>query len=237
MKLTYIYHSCYAIETEKLSIVIDYLRDDRDKTVFNKIISGKKPVYILSTHGHHDHFNPEILKWKDSNKNCKYIFSKDILNSGLAKITDAIYLDKDETYEDDFLKIKAFGSTDLGVSFKIFLDGKVLFHAGDLNNWHWKDESTAKEAAEAEKFFLDELDHLADETLQLDVAMFPVDPRLGKDYALGAKQFMEKIPTRLFVPMHFDEGYTKALIVKVIAHKLGTDVFVPVREGAYCELE
>lgn len=36
--------------------------------------------------------------------------------------------------------------------------------------------------------------------------MFPVDPRLGQAYCRGPQQFVEKIRTRYFVPMHFDES-------------------------------
>ena len=33
--------------------------------------------------------------------------------------------------------------------------------------------------------------------------MFPVDPRLGKDYTRGAEQFLDRIKVGLFIPMHF----------------------------------
>ena len=64
--------------------------------------------------------------------------------------------------------------------------GKLIFHAGDLNNWHWKDESTPQEVAEAEGNYLKELDIIAKYTQAMDVVMFPVDPRLGTDFMRGA---------------------------------------------------
>ena len=48
------------------------------------------------------------------------------------------------------LRIQAFGSTDVGISFLIHLQGKSIFHAGDLNNWHWSEESTEQEIRKAE---------------------------------------------------------------------------------------
>lgn len=36
-----------------------------------------------------------------------------------------------------------------------------------------------------------------------DVAMFPVDDRMGREYWTGAKLFLETIPVRRFIPMHF----------------------------------
>ncbi len=89
-------------------------------------------------------------------------------------------------------------------------EGKIIFHAGDLNNWHWNEESTKEEIDEAEGFYQKELDLVAGKVKHLDLAMFPVDPRLGKDYMKGAEQFLDAIQTNLFAPMHFGEAYDKA---------------------------
>ena len=67
----------------------------------------------------------------------------------------------------------------------------MIFHAGDLNNWHWKEESTEGEVREAENAYLAELELLARRTNRVDLATFPVDPRLGQEYMLGAKQFVD----------------------------------------------
>lgn len=72
------------------------------------------------------------------------------------------------------------------------------------------DESTEAEWKGAEKNYLHELDDLYAYTHEVDVAMFPVDPRLGKEYMRGAEQFVKKIKTHIFVPMHFTPEYAKA---------------------------
>jgi len=214
MKLTYIYHSGYAIEGDGFTIIIDYYKDSSDipgeGIVHKELLKKEGKLYVLCTHSHHDHFNKEILKWKWEHPNVIYIFSKDILKYRKAKDRDAIYLDKSNTYTDETLSIKAFGSTDLGVSFLIKAGGKTIFHAGDLNNWHWNEESTKEEIEEAELFYKNELDLLTNHVNHLDLAMFPVDPRLGKDYMKGAEQFINAIPTNIFAPMHFGEEYDKA---------------------------
>ncbi|MDR1091262.1 MAG: MBL fold metallo-hydrolase [Prevotella sp.] len=210
MKLTYIYHSGYAIEAEGFTIIIDYYKDSHNKVVRNNILKKKGQLYVLSTHSHHDHFNKEILGWKKEYPDIIYIFSKDILRNKKAKDSDAIYLDKSDFYQDETLFIQAYGSTDLGVSFLIKAEGKVIFHAGDLNNWHWNEESTEDEIKEAEDFYQEELGSLAANVKHLDLAMFPIDPRLGKDYMKGAEQFVDAIQTDILAPMHFDEAYGKA---------------------------
>ena len=67
MRLTYIYHSGFAIEGENFTIIIDYYRDsdgENDGIVHDSLLHRAGKLYVLSTHSHSDHFNPEILKWK-----------------------------------------------------------------------------------------------------------------------------------------------------------------------------
>ncbi|MDR0232913.1 MAG: MBL fold metallo-hydrolase [Dysgonamonadaceae bacterium] len=225
MKITYIYQSGFAIEYQNITIIIDYFRDSGVKRyegiVHEQLLNRSVKLYVLSSHAHPDHFNSEILTWKENHPDIQYVFSKDILDAGKAKSEDAVYLDKYAVYQDNLLKIKAFGSTDIGVSFLIELDGKRIFHAGDLNNWHWKEESTPEEIREAEDNYLLELYDLAKDVDYIDVAMFPVDARLGKDYMLGAQQFIDRIRTGLFIPMHFGEKYHEAAAFKGYAESKG----------------
>ena len=209
MRLVYIYHSGFALEADGFSILIDYFKDsDPDPAkgyVRSKLLKRAGTLYILASHFHPDHFHSEVLKWKEQKPDIKYIFSKDILKRRRAKADDAIYLKKGDAYQDELLTIKAFGSTDVGISFLIETEGRRIFHAGDLNNWHWKDESTPQEVAEAEGNYLKELDIIATETSVMDLVMFPVDPRLSTDFMRGAQQFIDRIKTSVFVPMHFWE--------------------------------
>ena len=240
MRLTYIYHSGFAIETHNFTMIIDYSQDslgDKKGIVYDRLLMRPYRLYVLSTHGHADHFNPEILNWRKRRSDIRYIMSKDIENQISENIPNLTYLDKDQSFKDDFIEVDAFGSTDLGVSFRIKTEKKVLFHAGDLNNWHWNEESTPEEINEAQTAYHNELNHLAASTPTLDVAMFPVDPRLGKDYMLGAEEFLQKIPTKLFVPMHFDLAYDKAKNIEPIAKKFNTKVFVPKQRGELYDME
>lgn len=200
------------IEGDGFIMVIDYYKDsaNRNGVVSNMLKEYKGKLYVLSSHSHHDHYNPEILTWRQTHPDVTYIFSKDIQDNKMAINTDVVFLDKLDVYIDDLLDIKAYGSTDLGISFLIKVQGKIIFHAGDLNNWHWNEESTKEEIEEAESFYLSELNTLAKDVKHIDLAMFPVDPRLGKDYMRGAEQFIDRIKTGIFVPMHFGEAYEKA---------------------------
>lgn len=64
------------------------------------------------------------------------------------------------------------------------------------------------------------LRHIADAFPQLDMALFPVDYRLGESYGEGALMFLKKIPTQHFIPMHFElysnEGERELFHSKVV---------------------
>ncbi|MDC7133382.1 MBL fold metallo-hydrolase [Bacteroides stercoris] len=212
MKLDYIYHSGFAIEADGITVIIDYYKDSSEEAPDRGIVHDhllKKPgtLYVLSSHFHPDHFNRDILSWKEQRPDIRYIFSKDILKHRRATAEDAVYINKGDVYEDENIRIEAFGSTDVGISFLIDLQGVRLFHAGDLNNWHWSEESTPQEIRKAEGDFLAEIKNLQQKAPRVDIAMFPVDSRIGKDYMRGAEQFVERIKTAIFAPMHFSEDY------------------------------
>ena len=226
MKLTYIYHSGFVIEGTSCTIIIDYFRDSDDKAIKNALASFKGKLYVCASHWHPDHYNSEVLKWEKIRSDIQYIFSDDIREKKGVSSQVASFLNKGDVFQDENIRIKAFGSTDVGISFLIELEGKKIFHAGDLNNWHWDEESTPKEIREAEQAFANELQTLSDEVPHIDLAMFPVDCRLGKNYKRGAEQFVDAIHCNLFAPMHFGSKYREANAFQPYAKKAGCQ-FVP----------
>ncbi len=240
MRLNYIYHSGFVIEGNDFSIIIDYYKDSGatfdSGIVHERILNHPGKLYVLSSHSHPDHFNPAILKWKEKHPDIQYIFSSDILDEKKTKLSDAVYLKKSEFYKDNILTIKAFGSTDIGISFAIEVEGKKIFHAGDLNNWHWNEESSSEYAKEAEDFYLKELDDLYQQEKYFDAVMFPIDKRLGKDYMKGAEQFLDKIKVGLFLPMHFDENYEAANAFEKFALTKNTQFGKIASRGQYFDL-
>ncbi len=226
MKLTYIYHSGFILEGETFTAVIDFYKGDERLAGLSELLqTSKGAFYVLSSHAHSDHFNSEVLKWQKIRPDIRFIFSDDIKEKVAVGTSGVRFLHKRETYGDGIIQIKAFGSTDVGISFLIEAEGKRIFHAGDLNNWHWKAESTPEEVEKAEQDYLREVEELRQETGCLDLAMFPVDPRMGTDYMLGACQFVDRIRVNYFVPMHFWERYAEAAAFRTYAERRGS-VFV-----------
>ncbi len=213
--LVYLYHSGFALCFDNFSVLIDFYEDSADARhgfAHDKLPLRSGPLYILSSHFHSDHFCPEIFTFAELKEDTRYIFSKDIWKRRRQWLQedDIAFLSEGDVFADEFLKVKAYDSTDSGVSFYIEAAGYRLFHAGDLNNWHWRNESTAQEAEACEKAYLTVLRKIRQEVDFLDLAMFPVDPRLGSDYDLGAEQFIDTITCAAFAPMHFWGQYAKA---------------------------
>ena len=226
MKITYLYHSGFIIENEDFAIIIDYYKDSSENTAHRLLDSFQGEIYVLATHWHPDHFNREILRWKNNRSDLQYILSSDIFKKKLvSQDFSGVSMSKGEKWQDKNLCIKAFGSTDIGISFLIETEGKKFFHAGDLNNWHWDEESTPEEILEAEQNFLKEIKLLRDETQYLDVAMFPVDIRLGSNYMRGPEQFVDLIRVGTFIPMHFGVAYNEANAFEEYAKKAGCRFF------------
>jgi len=251
VKIKYVNHSGFILEFETFLLMIDCCGLTKENAEVSE--AAGKHLYILASHVHYDHFDPNIISFGDvardvrthkghfaaagasSRHPCrgaerdvhaaeqKWILSEDIREalSHLSQNKDIHFLAKGELYRDKRVLIKAFGSTDEGVSFYIEAGGKKIFHAGDLNNWHWKEEETPEDAAKNEQAFLDELAVIAKEAPVLDAAMFPVDPRLGRDYSRGAEQFLDKIKVGLFLPMHFGNNFEAARAFKPAAEQRG----------------
>jgi len=216
MKIKYIHHSGFIISDSECSLVIDCCGLAKESAEIREC--ADKPLYVLASHAHGDHFDRSILSYKSPE--IKWILSSDIRKEA-APHKDIHFLAKGDVYSDERVMIKAYGSTDEGISFYIEAGGKKLFHSGDLNNWHWNEEETPEDAAKNEKWYLDELSLIAREVPALDAAMFPVDSRLGKDYTRGAEQFLDSIKTGLFIPMHFWDDIKAARAFKEAAEQRG----------------
>jgi len=222
MRIAYLYHSGFALQFEKISVVIDYYSPGTSQPgLVDVLTDSSRKLYVLSSHGHADHFDTQILGFERTHGDTAYVLSRDIAAVIGTTPANVVYIGDGESYDDGDIKIQAFGSTDEGVSFLIHADGKSVFHAGDLNNWHWNEEATPEESALYEANYLAELEKIAACATSVDVAMFPVDPRLGKDFSRGAEQFVAKIKTAHFIPMHFGARYGTANSAKQAVERHG----------------
>lgn len=212
MKIYFIYHSCFVAETKSSFLLFDYFKNKKDKNSdfdFNVLLSNiflsEKPLYVFSSHSHHDHFNKEILKWQNMKKNIHYILSYDIKIKNPE--TNYHFMKPNEELLINNLKISSFGSTDEGISFTAEIDHRRIFHAGDLNWWKWSDDTLSEEKA-MEDAFKNIVDDIKQKRNVISVAFFPVDYRLEENYDCGGEYFISKIKPRTFIPMHLWDEFS-----------------------------
>ena len=111
------------------------------------------------------------------------------------------------------------------------MDGLTIFHAGDLNWWHWKEDSLDEQAL-AESSFKAHIEKLKGEKC-IDIAFFPVDPRLQEFFYIGGEYFAKEISPKLFIPMHFGDNVA---ITKKFANRM-SKLNIKAVEIDYCGQE
>ncbi|MFW6007368.1 MAG: MBL fold metallo-hydrolase [Halanaerobiales bacterium] len=226
-KVYHLFHSGVAVKIGEDLLVFDYYKDNpsgEDRDLTNGVISEKNleesdNIYGFVSHRHSDHYNPTIFNWEDKTDNVYYILSNDI-NVRTGK-DNYIFVNKDEELEVNEVEIKTFGSTDLGVSFLVKHKEVTIFHAGDLNWWHWKNNSREDQKQEEEDY-KQEIAKIVKED-KIDIAFVPVDPRLDEYYYLAGEYFLRKVEPEVLIPIHFSSNYD---ITSEFAQKMNNSNFV-----------
>ena len=199
--VTFLHHSGFTVEIEKTLLVFDYWRGEQQELSLRDQLKdqdflGYQRVLVFVSHDHEDHFDEVIYTWDYQRLPITYIVSDDLpigKRGKRVKPGDGLQVGD--------VDIQVYSSTDKGVSFYVTVHGLHVFHAGDLNLWHWREESTLREIAQAEKDFYAAMAPI--ERLPMDIAMFPVDPRMGGLYEAGANYFVMAVKPRLMIPMHW----------------------------------
>ncbi|QUH19514.1 MBL fold metallo-hydrolase [Alkaliphilus sp. B6464] len=203
-------HSSFLVETKNNILIFDYFNDIPvlpERSIKNGVLSLEdfktdKDIFVFVTHSHSDHYNPVIFQWENANPNIKYVLGSDVKEE--VEEDRFYYMNPYETLQIKDVNIKTYGSTDKGVSFLVDVDSLDIFHAGDLNWWHWK-EFTEQELKREEEDFKREVDNIIGNNI--DVAFIPVDPRLEEFYHLAGVYFAEKVKPKFLVPMHFRDNF------------------------------
>ena len=201
LDITYYMHSGFSCAVGDTLLIFDYWQGEHGELRDNKRIrpdefTKYKKVYVFISHSHPDHLDPVVYEWADL-PNVEYIVSYE-----LPEECKGIRMEggKMITLSED-ISVTSFESTDLGIAFLVDIKGIHIFHAGDLNFWHWREESTAQEIEEAEAAFKEACKPIIGKPI--DVAFFPVDPRQGRLFDAGANYFALTVKPRLLIPMHF----------------------------------
>lgn len=191
MNIKHVFHSGFEFELNNKLFLIDVYTDLKDYK--------DRDIYFFVTHSHGDHYNPEISKLRVDN-NIKYIVSSDVPMTG----DDVYVVNKGDKLILDDLNIAVFGTTDLGVSYHIDYFNTKVFHSGDLNWWHWENDSIEVQKSEADQY-KGEIEALMG--YEVDYAFVPYDYRLKEANRLAMDYFIKKINPKYLIPMHFANEY------------------------------
>lgn len=197
MKVKYISHSGFLIETSESVYIFDYYNGTLPD------FDSKKPVVVFSSHAHHDHYNPEIFEMLKvlGITNFFAVLSDDISAEKLPVFQNMLVVHGGCDYTlPGGEKIRTFYSTDEGVAFLLQTDEGTIFHSGDLNDWRWEGESDEYNSEMAAKFCT-EINKLKD--IHIDCAFVPLDPRQEGYTGRGFLYFLENVMADNVYPMHY----------------------------------
>lgn len=223
MKVTFIAHSGFLVEWDKFYALFDFWRGELPR------LEQTKPLLVFSSHGHEDHFDPRIFSLLDAYPDTAYYLSHDIRLTERRRaklgVSDAAFarvtsLRADSVFATEAagepLTIRTIKSTDVGCAFLLSAEGKLVYHAGDLNWWHWESEGraycnnmAANYRRAIETLAKDVRDEAADCGIEpiVDAAMVPLDPRLENAYGLGVEYLMKHVTVKKLFPMHLWEKF------------------------------
>lgn len=204
MKITFLYHSAFLVELDHCTLLFDWT-GERPLPDFDR----KKPLYVFASHHHHDHYTPRIFSL--GMENVTYILASCIRLS--AKRKEGLGIDDTRVYRlradvsttIGDVNVRTIRSNDAGVAFIVRAGETSVFHAGDLNDWYWAEESQEWNDRIAAAF------HRSLEQVQnivVDAAFLPLDGRLGDAFYWGFHKFMQRIQCRLAFPMHCWEDFS-----------------------------
>ena len=201
MQVTFLAHSGFLVELDSLCLLFDYWKGDLPPI-------PPKPLLVCASHAHEDHFNPAVFALDDGVRDICFLLGKDIhLNPARREkwgISEATFarchrLGGNQRLEVSGAVIETLPSTDAGVAFLVHAEGKTILHAGDLNWWHWEGEPDPWNP-DMERDFKAYTEPLTGRTI--DLAMLPLDPRLGEDGFRGPRYILEQARVERFLPMH-----------------------------------
>lgn len=198
MKITYIHHSAFLVETASCTLLFDYYKGNLPE------IDPSRPLYVLVSHAHSDHYVKSVFGLLNKAEHVQFILSHDIPRGDVPAscAEHVVFLKPRAHYEDDILQLGTLLSNDEGVAFVLQVkDGdaqKRIYFAGDLNNWNWDGDA---EDMELIRIYHGELEHIRGD--HADVAFIPLDPRLKENFYLGIDDYFRYADADVVFPMHF----------------------------------
>lgn len=216
-KACYIAQSGFWIQMPSATLIFDWYLGSLPPT------RKDKKVIVFISHRHGDHYNPDIFRIGAFRKDVMFVFGSD------AKTVDEIQREVDRKItennldDEDYITAKVMtpgekfslknpgitietfdaSKTDMGVSFLVEIDGKTIYHSGDLALIAAKapDNIDSVNMAELGRGLADQL-FPALKGRKIDYAMLAMDPRFGTCGLLSLAAYLGCAEIKNFSPMH-----------------------------------
>lgn len=225
LDVTYLGHSGFYLELPTATLLFDWYQGDLPA------IRGNVPMYIFISHIHADHFRQEVFPIAARLNHAEIFLGYDYSNPDMdayidslpEKLSDALccFDGEQRLYSDDGkVLVRSLQSTDKGVAFLVEIEGKTIFHAGDLflmqtasqseyMDWYtdmlMKHPGASLESyntylSNREKEFIGHTEPLRG--MNIDFGMLPLDPRYGDVGYRTVEGYMQTAKFKYWAPMH-----------------------------------
>ena len=201
IRVTFLAHSGFLVELTAGCLLFDWWQGALPPL-------PDKPLTVFASHQHHDHFSPHIFSLDDGTRNIRFLLGNDIrldahnlAKWGVSQATAAkcVSLRGNQTLTLPDMTVETLPSTDEGVAFLVTAAGRTVYHAGDLNWWHWEGEDKSWNR-NMEADFKRYIQPLCGRTI--DLAFAPLDPRQEGAADWGFRYLLELADIRRIFPMH-----------------------------------
>lgn len=216
-------HSGFQIDFPDATLLFDFVDGELQ-------LRADRPLYVFISHLHADHFQPEVFKLGKYVKHAEFFFgfnheepgTEEFISGLPEEVQDVLccFNGEQKLYSDDGkIFVRTLESTDEGVAFLVEINGKKIFHAGDLAHWGKSreflkknvpqlaalsdegfEEIYKKDVAACHRNFWACTERLRGE--KIDYAMIPMDPKTGVFAGETVERFHELATIEKWSPMH-----------------------------------
>jgi L-ascorbate metabolism protein UlaG (beta-lactamase superfamily) len=192
----FLFHAGWAVKTSSALMIFDYLVEAGDperSSLSDGYVNPHKikdqNVYVFISHGHGDHFDRNVLKWKETIPNITYIFGwqgKEVQGHyafGKERVSESIGPLKVKNIFHDFDNIPES-------AFLIEVDGLTIYHSGDHGN----------SSGELNPAYKDNIDYMSQQAKKFDLVFLSI---FGSPTYDGELYAIDKFNPRVMLPMHY----------------------------------
>ena len=201
IQATFLGHSGFLVELSSICLLFDWSEGSLPPL-------PEKPLLVFASHRHQDHFQPQIFALDGGSRETTFFLGSDLKLTESRKQRWSIsaetaarchVLKGGKTAHIGSVSVEALTSTDEGAAFLVTCDGYTIYHAGDLNWWHWEGEDPAwnRNMEASFKRYIEPL-----RGRHIDLACAQLDPRQEAAAPWGFRYLLELTDISHIVPMH-----------------------------------